>query len=136
MVDRHLCDEGLVQQIARRRNHDDGPDQSFSDQARKQRIRLECEWRPPDRARVTTINYNVTSDYDELAFQLPNLYNDQPDFLHTIDVTYTPPSGGTPLEAFRLVKAKPVVVIKDNIVTPPEVDSDGKALRHQSSGRR
>jgi hypothetical protein len=73
-----------------------------------------------------SINYNVTSDYHELAFQLPNLYNDQPDFLHTIDVTYTPPPGGTPLEAFRLVKAKPVVVIKDLIVTPPEVDSDGK----------
>ncbi len=73
-----------------------------------------------------TINYNVTSDYHELAYLLPNLYNDQPDFLHTIDVIYTPPPGGTPLEAFRLIKAKPVVVIKNMIVTPPEVDSDGK----------
>ncbi|MGI8430951.1 MAG: hypothetical protein ACR2MW_01490, partial [Chthoniobacterales bacterium] len=73
-----------------------------------------------------SINYNVTSDYHELAFTLPNLYNDMPDFLHTIDVTYTPPVGGVPLEAFRLVKAKPVTVIKDNIVTPPAVDSDGQ----------
>ncbi len=73
-----------------------------------------------------SINYNVTSDYDELAFTLPNLYNDLPDFLHTIDVTYTPPVGGVPLEAFRLVKAKPVTVIKDNIVTPPAVDPDGQ----------
>ena len=72
------------------------------------------------------VNYNVTNDYHELAFQLPNLYNDQPDFLHTIDVTYTNP-GDPALEAFRLVKARAVPTIRDTIVTPPEVDSDGKA---------
>ncbi len=72
------------------------------------------------------INYNVTNDYHELSFQLPNLYNDNPDFLHTIDVTYTNPGNPT-LEAFRLVKARPIPVIRDIIVTPPEVDSDGKA---------
>jgi len=71
------------------------------------------------------INYNVTNDYHELAFQLPNLYNDQPDFLHTIDVTYTNVGNAT-LEATRLVKARAVAVIRDVIVTPPEVDSDGK----------
>ncbi len=71
-----------------------------------------------------TINYNVTNDYDELAYQLPNLYNGNPDFLHTIDVTYTL-AGSPTLEAFRLVKAYPVVAIKDNIVNPPEYDSDG-----------
>ncbi len=70
------------------------------------------------------INYNVTNDYDELAYQLPNLYNGNPDFLHTIDVTYTQ-AGAPTLEAFRLVKAAPVVAIKDNIVNPPEYDSDG-----------
>ncbi|MDQ2919172.1 MAG: hypothetical protein M3R10_04760, partial [Verrucomicrobiota bacterium] len=73
-----------------------------------------------------SINYNVTSDYHELTFQLPNLYNDQPNFLHTIDVTYSV-TGQPTLEAFRLVKARPVAVIRDTIVTPPEVDSDGKA---------
>jgi hypothetical protein len=72
-----------------------------------------------------SINYNVTNDYHELAFQLPNLYNDNPDFLHTIDVTYTNPGSPT-LEATRLVKARPIPVIRDVIVTPPEVDSDGK----------
>ena len=81
------------------------------------------------------INYNVTSDYDELAYQLPNLYNGSPDFLHTIDVTYTL-AGSPTLEAFRLVKAYPVVGIKDTIVNPPEYDSDGVALRHHPARRR
>ena len=71
-----------------------------------------------------SINYNVTSDYDELAYQLPNLYNGNPDFLHTIDVTYTQPGAPT-LESYRLVKAYPVTVIQDNIVNPPEYDADG-----------
>ena len=79
--------------------------------------------RPRALTRSTTTLPPTTTSSPSL---LPNLYNDLPDFLHTIDVTYTPPPGGMPLEAFRLVKAKPVVVIKDNIVTPPEVDSDGK----------
>src|SRR5581483_10353908 len=72
------------------------------------------------------INYDVTNDYHELAYQLPNLYNDIPNFLHTIDVTYTAPAQPT-LEAFRLVKARAIPVIRNVIVTPPEVDSDGKA---------
>lgn len=71
------------------------------------------------------INYNVTNDYHELAYQLPNLYNDNPDFLHTIEVTYSA-TGLPTLQATRLVKAKPIPVIKNVIVTPPEVDSDGK----------
>jgi len=71
------------------------------------------------------INYDVTNEYHELAFKLPNLYNDIPDFLHTIDVTYTNPGNPT-LETFRLVKARPIPVIRNVIVTPPEVDSDGK----------
>lgn len=71
-----------------------------------------------------SINYNVTSDYHELAYQLPNLYNGNPDFLHTINVTYTA-AGQPTLVAMRLVKAYPVVAIKDNIVNPPEYDADG-----------
>ena len=77
-----------------------------------------------DRSRYS-INYNVTSDYHELTYALPSLYNGNPDFLHTIDVTYSA-TGVPTLEAFRFVKAKPIVTITNIIVTPPEVDSDGK----------
>ncbi len=76
-----------------------------------------------DRAQYA-INYNVTNDYHELAFPLSNLYNGSPDFLHTIDVTYSAGANTPTLEAFRLVKARPVVVAKDVIVNPPEFDSD------------
>ncbi len=73
-------------------------------------------------------NVNNASDpnqqLDELAYQLPNLYNGQPDFLHTITVTYTAQGSGT-LVATRLVKAAPVVVVQDNILAPPEFDTDG-----------
>ncbi|HEX8077307.1 MAG TPA: hypothetical protein VF511_05790, partial [Chthoniobacterales bacterium] len=82
---------------------------------------------PQNRANYS-INYDIdgpNGQYHELAFQLPNLYNDNPSFLHTIDVTYTNPGNPT-LETFRLVRARPIAVIKDIIVTPPEVDSDGK----------
>jgi glycosyl hydrolase family 57 len=75
-----------------------------------------------------SIHYDVTNDYHELQFQLPNLYNDQPDFLHTIDVTYTA-TGQPLLEATRLVKARPIPVVRNIIVTPPEVDSDGKTYQ-------
>ena len=33
-----------------------------------------------------TINYNVSDQFHELAIPLPNLYNDLPDFLHTLRV--------------------------------------------------
>lgn len=72
-----------------------------------------------------SINHDVTNDYHELAYTLPNLYNGSPDFLHTITVTYTT-TGNPTLTGTRLVKARPVTVIKDFIVTPPETDSDGK----------
>lgn len=74
------------------------------------------------------INYNIDGNggqYHELAYQLPNLYNDNPSFLHTIDVSYTNPGNPAP-QATRLVRARPVAVIKNIIVTPPEVDSDGR----------
>ncbi len=71
------------------------------------------------------INYDINSEYHELAFQLPNLYNGTPDFLHTIDVTYSA-TGLPTLQTRRLVKAQPATTIKVNIVTPLEVDSDGK----------
>ena len=71
-----------------------------------------------------SITYNVTNDYDELDYTLPNLYNGNPAFLFTLDVKYTQ-TGAPSLEATRLVKAYPVVAIKDSIVNPPEYDSDG-----------
>lgn len=74
------------------------------------------------------INYNATSDYHELAYQLPNLYNGTPDFLHTLDATFTA-TGLPALEATRLVRARPVTTIKDNIINPPEVDADGKTYQ-------
>lgn len=74
------------------------------------------------------ITYNVDGpggQYHELSYQLPNLYNGSPGFLHTITVTYSAP-GAPVVMAARLVKAAPVVVVKNNIITPVEFDSDGK----------
>ena len=79
---------------------------------------------PQDRSKYS-INYNVTNDYHELAYQLPNLYNGNPDFLHTVDVTLSS-TGAPTFETTRLVKAQPVIAIQNEIVTPTQVDSDGK----------
>ncbi len=83
---------------------------------------------PQDRARYG-INYNVAPGFHELTYQLPNLYNGSPDFLHSIGVTYSAGPGTPTLETFRLVKARPVVAIKNNIVNPPEFDPDGAPYR-------
>ncbi len=79
------------------------------------------------------INYDVTSEYHELqvpknAVNLPDLYNGQPDFLHTITVTYDKP--GTPtLTARRLVKFAPTPVGPYiSVVNPAEFDGDGKRV--------
>ncbi len=71
-----------------------------------------------------TINYNVNG-YHELAIPLPNLYNDVPDFLHTLKVVYTFPDNRT-LDAVRLVKANPSSKPFVRITRPTEVGSDGK----------
>ena len=73
-----------------------------------------------------TIQYNETSDYHALAFTLPNLYNDQPDYLHRIEVTHDRPSPNPDLLATRLVKAEPSIIPRISIVTPPEFDSSSK----------
>ena len=73
---------------------------------------------------VDAFGVGPNGQYDELAYQLPNLYNGSPNFLNTIIVTSTTPSGLT-LTATRLVKATPVQAILDNILTPPEVDANG-----------
>jgi len=72
------------------------------------------------------IEYNVTGDYHALAYDLPNLYNDQPDFLHKISVIHDRPVGQSDFEAVRLVKALPVTTPRVLIVTPPELGSDGR----------
>ncbi len=72
-----------------------------------------------------TINYNVNDTFHELAIPLPNLYNDVPDFLHTLTVTYTFPDNRQ-LEAVRLVKANPSTKPFVRITRPSEFGSDGR----------
>ncbi|MGB0415718.1 MAG: alpha-amylase family glycosyl hydrolase [Coraliomargarita sp.] len=72
------------------------------------------------------INYNETSDYHALAFDLPNLYNDIPTYDHKIIVTHDRPSPATDFEATRIVRALPVTTPRVLIVNPPELGPDGR----------
>lgn len=72
-----------------------------------------------------TINYDIDSQYHELAIPLPNLYNDVADFLHTLIVTYTFPDART-IDAFRMVKANPSTRPFVRITRPTELGSDGR----------
>jgi hypothetical protein len=72
------------------------------------------------------IEYNATADYHALAYNLPNLYNDVPDYLHRINVIHDRPTGQSDFEATRLVKALPVTTPRVLIVNPPELGSDGR----------
>jgi hypothetical protein len=72
-----------------------------------------------------TINYNVNGTFHELAIPLPNMYNDVPDFLHTLKVTYTFPDNRK-LDAIRLVKANPSTKPFVRITRPTELGSDGR----------
>jgi hypothetical protein len=81
-----------------------------------------------DRANYS-INFNATADYHELAFPLPNLYNDVSDFLHGILVTHTRPGQPT-LLATRFVKAFPSPAAPFiAIIKPVNVDSDGQPFQ-------
>ncbi len=73
-----------------------------------------------------TFNRTLPGDYHELAFTLPNLYNDQPDYLHKIEVTLDRTSPAADLTTTRTVKFFPSNVPRISINTPPELDSDGK----------
>lgn len=53
------------------------------------------------------IVWNATNDYHELAFEIPNLYNGDPDFQHQIAVTHSRPLPLSTLQAERNVKAQP-----------------------------
>lgn len=74
-----------------------------------------------------TINYNINATYHELAFPIPNLWNDQPNYEHKIQLTFDRPSPAADLITERIVKASPSNKPRITIVTPPELDSDGKA---------
>jgi len=77
-------------------------------------------------AQALPIAYNSAPGYHDFQFALPNLYNDDPNFQHTIEVTMTRP-GNSSLVATRIVKAQPVTAPPFiSITTPPEFDSDGK----------
>jgi hypothetical protein len=69
------------------------------------------------------IAYNETPNHHALKFTLPNLYNNNPNFLHEIKVTFLR-TGFLPLMAERLVKAQPVATPSINFVTPPAVNPD------------
>ncbi|MCX6934946.1 MAG: alpha-amylase family glycosyl hydrolase, partial [Verrucomicrobia bacterium] len=68
----------------------------------------------------------ANGDFRELGINLPNLYNDQPNFLHRLRVTYADPVTGVTLEEIRFVKAYPTSKPFIAITSPPERDSDGK----------
>lgn len=72
------------------------------------------------------IEYNTTDNFHALAFDLPNLYNDQPDYLHKISVELDQPVGQADFTSSRLVKALPVTTPRVLIVNPPELGSDGR----------
>ena len=78
-------------------------------------------------AQTLPILYNVVPGFHDFQFALPNLYNEIPDFLHTLEVTMDRPSPDADLVTNRQVRAQitqPAVFV--SIINPPEVDSDGK----------
>jgi hypothetical protein len=71
------------------------------------------------------ITYEETDEYHALTFDLPNLYNGDPDFLHEIEVRHT--DGGLTLIGTRNVKAQPVPIPPRLTITRPEqFDSNGR----------
>jgi glycosidase len=74
-----------------------------------------------------SIVFDETADYHALAFDLPNLFNDVPNYDHKIKVTHDRPAPATDFEATRIVRALPVSTPRVFIVNPPEFDSDGRA---------
>ena len=71
------------------------------------------------------INYNISDQFHELVIPLPNLYNDVPDFLHTLRVVYRFPDGRE-RDAQRLVTAAPSTKPFVRITRPNEIGSDGR----------
>ena len=71
---------------------------------------------------------NGNGAYREISYSLPNLYNGDPNFVHTIIATYAH-TGDPTLVATQPVKAWPAPVITDNIITPPQFDAQLKAYQ-------
>ena len=76
-------------------------------------------------------NYAITrgdiGGYGEIAYDLPDLYNGDPELLRHIEVTFLI-EGNVTLAAHRYVKFSPgEEALHVNILYPPEYDSDGKA---------
>ena len=68
---------------------------------------------------------NISGQFHELAFRLPNLFNGQTNFLHNIEVTHTTGSGVI-LQASRFVRAAPAAVGPYvAIIDPLEFDLNG-----------
>ena len=78
-------------------------------------------------------NYGANDAFHELSIPLSNLYNDDPNFIHTLRVLYRFPDNysevakrGLTLEAVRLVRANPSTKPFVRITQPSELGSDGK----------
>lgn len=71
-----------------------------------------------------SIIFNETADYHALAFDVPVLYNGDPDFLHHVEISHQ--RAGLSLSATRLVRAAVQEVPFLSIVQPPAVDGDGQ----------
>ncbi|MCC5849687.1 MAG: hypothetical protein JJU29_16510 [Verrucomicrobia bacterium] len=72
------------------------------------------------------IVYDESEDFHALAFNLPQLYNGDPDYLHQIEVTHVT-GEGVQLQAFRQVRAVPVGAAPQLQITDPEqFDSNGR----------
>jgi hypothetical protein len=66
--------------------------------------------------------------FQTLAFDLPNMYNGQPDWLHGIEISFNRPDAAR-IVVGRLVKAMAVPAPpKVSIVEPQEIDSDGRRV--------
>ncbi len=73
-----------------------------------------------------TILYDQTSEYHALAFPLPNLYNDHPEYDHRITLQHDRPAPEVDLKSCRIVRARPVQTPRILIVQPPEIGPDGR----------
>jgi len=91
----------------------------------KERFLLRINGSAQGRDNYHIIYSNISGQYHELAYQLPNMYNGQVNFLHNIEVTHTT-GGGVVLQASRLVKAAPAAVGPYvEIIDPLEFDLNG-----------
>ena len=65
-----------------------------------------------------------TEEYHALSFEMPRLWNGDPDFLHHVRVTHR--RSGIELSAVRLVRASEILDPFVNVVQPPAFDGGGQ----------